>query len=215
MARPLELTDAEVRVLGCLVEKQRATPDNYPLTLNSLRLACNQSTNRDPVLDLDEATVREAAQRLGRRGLARFTSSRGSRAAKYRHVMNEALDLAADETAALCLLMLRGAQTSGELKGRSERLHGFASPAEVEETLGRLAQRELVRRLERRPGEKGDRWRHLLGVEQGADAEEASAFSPQPSETAAPPVAPAPGSLEERVAALEARLDELERQLGG
>jgi uncharacterized protein YceH (UPF0502 family) len=206
VSRPLELSDAEVRVLACLVEKQRTTPDGYPLTLNSLRLACNQATNRDPVLDLDEVTVREAAQRLGRRGLTRFTSSQGSRAAKYRHVMGEALDLAPDETAVLCLLMLRGAQTAGELKGRSERLHAFASPAEAEETLERLAERELVKKLERRPGEKGNRWEHLLGT----DAEEASAVSSQPS-ALSPQL---PDSLEQRVAALEARLEELERQLG-
>jgi uncharacterized protein YceH (UPF0502 family) len=205
VSRPLELSDAEVRVLGCLVEKQRTTPDSYPLTLNSLRLACNQATNRDPVLDLDEGTVREAAQRLGRRGLARFTSGQGSRAAKYRHVLPETLDLAPDETAALCLLMLRGAQTAGELKGRSDRLHRFASPAEMEETLARLSERDLVQRLERRPGEKGNRWRHLLGSEtEAVPGAEADADA----DAAAPP------SLEARIAALEARLAALEEQLG-
>ena len=113
-------------MLGCLLEKQQTTPDAYPLTLNSLRLACNQSTNRDPVVDYDEATVREAAQRLGKRGWARMASYHGSRSAKYRHLLDDALGLAPDERALLCVLMLRGPQTLGELKQRSERLHAFA-----------------------------------------------------------------------------------------
>ena len=126
----MESLDAvEIRVLGCLLEKQQTTPDAYPLTLNSLRLACNQSTNRDPVVDYDEATVREAAQRLGKRGWARMASYHGSRSAKYRHLLDDALGLAPDERALLCVLMLRGPQTLGELKQRSERLHAFADLA--------------------------------------------------------------------------------------
>ena len=120
------LDSVQIRVLGCLLEKQQTTPDTYPLTLNSLRVACNQSTNRDPVVDYDEATVRTAAQRLGQLGWARLASYHGSRAIKYRHLVDEALGLAPDERAVLSVLMLRGPQTLGELKQRSERMHPFA-----------------------------------------------------------------------------------------
>jgi hypothetical protein len=156
------LDAVQVRVLGCLLEKQQTTPDAYPLTLNSLRLACNQSTNRDPVVDYDEATVREAAQRLGQHGLARLASYHGSRAHKYRHLVDEALGLAPDERALLCVLMLRGPQTLGELKQRTERMHAFADLASVQDALGRLTGRNLGRWLERRPGQKEARYAHLL-----------------------------------------------------
>jgi uncharacterized protein YceH (UPF0502 family) len=156
------LSAPEVRVLGCLLEKQQTTPDAYPLTLNSLRLACNQSTNREPVVDYDEATVREAAQRLGRRGWARLASYHGSRSPKYRHLVDEALGLADDERALLCVLMLRGPQTLGELKQRSERMHRFDAMPEVEQALDRLTERELGRWLQRRPGQKEARYTHLL-----------------------------------------------------
>jgi uncharacterized protein len=165
------LDPVQVRVLGCLLEKQQTTPDAYPLTLNSLRLACNQSTNRDPVVDYDEATVREAAQRLGQLGLARLASYHGSRAAKYRHLVDEALGLQPDERALLCLLMLRGPQTLGELKQRTERLHPFAGLPAVEEALVRLTARELGRWLERRPGQKEARFTHLLDEEDDAPGE--------------------------------------------
>jgi uncharacterized protein len=166
------LDSVEIRVLGCLLEKQQTTPDAYPLTLNSLRLACNQSTNRDPVVDYDEATVREAAQRLGKRGWARLTSYHGSRSAKYRHLLDDALGLAPDERALLCVLMLRGPQTLGELKQRSERLHAFPDLASVEDALERLTARELGRWLERRPGQKEARYGHLLQADDLAAVEE-------------------------------------------
>jgi uncharacterized protein YceH (UPF0502 family) len=153
----------ELRVLGCLLEKQRTTPDAYPLSLNALRLACNQSTNRDPVVDYDEVTVRDGARRLAAREWARLASGPGSRAVKYRHLLDRALGLAAPELALLAVLMLRGPQTPGELKQRCERLHAFASLAEIEETLGGLAGRGLVERQERRPGQKEERWTQLLG----------------------------------------------------
>ena len=166
------LDPVEIRVLGCLLEKQQTTPDAYPLTLNSLRLACNQSTNRDPVVDYDEATVREAAQRLGKRGWSRLTSYHGSRSAKYRHLLDDALGLAPDERALLCVLMLRGPQTLGELKQRSERLHAFADLGSVEDALERLTARELGRWLERRPGQKEARYGHLLQDDDPGAAEE-------------------------------------------
>src|SRR5207342_2902502 len=138
----------ELRVIGCLIEKQRTTPDVYPLSLNSLRVACNQSTNRDPVVDYDEATVTDALRRLALRGWTRLASGPGGRARKYRHLLDEALGVDAAEVSLLAVLMLRGAQTPGELKQRSERLHGFAGLADVEETLAALVGRGLVARQE-------------------------------------------------------------------
>src|SRR6476646_3788377 len=148
----------EIRVVGCLIEKQRTTPDGYPLSLNSLRLACNQPTNRDPVVDYDEATVTEALRRLALRGWTRLASGPGGRARKYRHLLDEALGLDAPELSLLAVLMLRGAQTPGELKQRSERLHQFAGLAAVHETLDRLVERDLVARHSRRPGQKEERY---------------------------------------------------------
>lgn len=161
----MNLSAAETRVLGCMLEKQITTPDIYPLTLNGLRLACNQSTNRDPVVDYDDETLRDALHRLERRGFARLASGRGSRAPKYRHLLAEALPLTGDEHAVLCVLLLRGPQTPGELKQRTERMHGFADLDAVHETLARLIARKLVLRLERRPGQKEERYEHQLSAD--------------------------------------------------
>jgi len=225
----------ELRVLGCLIEKQRTTPDAYPLSLNALRLACNQSTNRDPVMQLDEAQIRDALQRLYRRRWTRLAGA--GRAAKYRHLLDEALGLADDELALLAVLMLRGPQTPGELNQRANRLHAFGSLAAVQETLDRLVARELVARLERRPGQKEERYAQILG---GGDAEGAppaapAVTAPTPSEGDAVPPAPQPGPepaawadsapapavdearierLEREVAALRAELDALRAELG-
>jgi uncharacterized protein YceH (UPF0502 family) len=189
----------ELRVLGCLLEKQRTTPDQYPLSLNALRLACNQTTNRDPVVAYEEGEIREALQRLARRGWTRLASGAGSRAVKYRQLFDTELGLAEDEVAVLCVLMLRGPQTPGELKQRTERLHRFETLADLHEALERLEARDLALRLERRPGQKEERYRHLLG----GDPSPAAA-----SPTAPPPVTPTPptsgpGDLEARVEALE------------
>jgi uncharacterized protein len=156
----------EIRVLGCLIEKQRTTPDAYPLSLNALRLACNQSTNRDPVVDYDEATIRQALGRLSHRRWVRLTSYHGSRASKYRQLLDEALQLADDELAILGVLMLRGPQTPGELKQRTERLRRFPDLAAILQTLDRLIERELVERLDRRPGQKEERYAQRLGGEE-------------------------------------------------
>jgi uncharacterized protein YceH (UPF0502 family) len=159
----VDADDVEIRVLGCMIEKQRTTPDVYPLSLNALRVACNQSTNRDPVVEYDEEMIREALRRLEHRRWARLASGPSSRAVKFRHLLDDALVLTEPELAVLGVLMLRGAQTPGELKGRTERLHPFASLADVHETLDGLIQRELVARLPRRPGQKEERYQQLLG----------------------------------------------------
>ena len=200
----MEPDAVEIRVLGCLIEKQRTTPDAYPLSLNSLRLACNQATNRDPVVAYDEETVSAALRRLAQRSWTRLASGAGSRARKYRHLLPEALGLDDAEIALLAVLMLRGEQTPGELKHRSERLHGFESLAAVDETLERLVERELVRRRPRRPGQKEDRFSQLLG---GAEED---AAAPTPPAAAVPTFAAAELEVE---AADADRLDRLESDL--
>src|SRR5688500_16781907 len=140
----MEPSPVEIRVLGSLIEKQRTTPDQYPLSINALRLACNQTTNRAPVVEYGAADAQGALQRLRQRGWTRYASAQGSRTAKYRHLLDEALGLARDQMAVLGVLMLRGPQTPGELKQRAERMHPFGGLAEVEETLDRLIARELV-----------------------------------------------------------------------
>jgi uncharacterized protein YceH (UPF0502 family) len=153
----------EIRVLGCLIEKQRTTPDQYPLSLNALRLACNQSTSRDPVVEYDEPTIRAAIEGLSRRGWVRLASGAGSRAVKYRHLLDEALALDDAEISLLAVLMLRGPQTAAELRQRTERLHPFEQ-TEADETLARLIGREYAARHANRPGERGERFAHLLGA---------------------------------------------------
>jgi uncharacterized protein YceH (UPF0502 family) len=192
----MEPDAVEIRVVGCLVEKQRTTPDAYPLSLNALRLACNQATNRDPVVAYDEATVSEALRRLALRGWTRLASGAGSRARKYRHLLPEALGVDDEELALLAVLMLRGAQTPGELKQRSERLHAFAGLPEVQEALERLLERELVVRHPRRPGQKEDRYEQVLTG--GGEA---------------PEEATEPAFLSPAVAADDERLERLEREL--
>lgn len=191
MSQAISLSTSEIRVLGCLLEKQRTTPDQYPLSLNALRLACNQSTNRDPVVDYDETTIREALHRLERRRFVRLASGAGSRTAKYRHLLAEgALPLNVGEHGVMTVLMLRGPQTPGELKQRTERMHAFADLAAVHETLHGLIDRELVRRLERRPGQKEERYEQLLQERE----EEMDATFPVASEGTAVGDAPAAAS---------------------
>ena len=224
----MDLTASEIRVLGCLIEKQRTTPDTYPLTLNALRIACNQSTARDPVVRYDDETVRDAMNRLHRRRWGRLAG--GGRAPKYRHLLDEALTRAPDELAMLCVLMLRGPQTPGELKQRTDRLHHFADLTAIHETLRRLIERGLVAQLARRPGQKEERYAQLLGD----DTDEATAttayvappvpaaVAPAPAPLAADPPphlspgrppAPADPALEQRVAALETQVAALQAEL--
>ena len=194
----------EIRVLGCLVEKQRTTPDQYPLSLNGLRLACNQATNRDPVVDYDEAAIRAALDRLSRKGWVRLASGPGSRVAKYRHLLDEALGRVPSQIALLAVLLLRGPQTPGELKQRVERLYPYGSIEDVEDALAALADAELVERLPRRPGQSQDRWRQLLG---GGDEAE------PPRSTNVESVTVTQSPLEERVARLEEQVAALQRAL--
>jgi uncharacterized protein YceH (UPF0502 family) len=201
-----DLSPAELRVLGSLLEKQRTTPDTYPLTLNGLRAACNQATNRDPVVQYDDETIRNALHQLGKRRWTRLASGHGSRAAKYRHLLEEELRVGREEQALLAVLMLRGSQTPGELLQRTERLYHFGTGEELHATLDRLIERDLVVRLSRRPGQREERYAHLLGGE--ASDEE-------------PEAAPAPVSddrldrIERDLADLRAQVRELREMLTG
>jgi uncharacterized protein len=197
------LNPVELRVLGCLIEKQRTTPEQYPLTLNALRIACNQASNRDPVMDLDESQVRAGAQSLGTHGYARLATGPGSRTAKYRQLFGEVLDLLPSEVSVLAVLMLRGPQTVSELKTRTERLHHFGSSEDVAATLARLEEKELVRLLGKRPGQREERWGHLLeGEPRAAEPQEAMAGAE-------------PSALDDRLARIEARLAGHESRLSG
>jgi uncharacterized protein YceH (UPF0502 family) len=198
----MEPDAVEIRVLGCLIEKQRTTPDVYPLTLNALRLACNQSTNRDPVVDYDENTIRGGIDRLVQRKWATLASWSNRRSMKYRHTLDGALGLDDAEIAILDVLMLRGAQTPGELKTRTERLHRLAGMDELGETLERLIERQLVARLERGPGQREERYRHLLGGGEAPEHEE----EPVPQQAAS-------GGVEERLERLEGEVAELRAEL--
>lgn len=208
------LTAAQARVVGALLEKQLTTPDTYPLTLNALVSACNQSSNRDPVVTFTPQEVETTVLALKAKGLARVVHpGAGERSTRYRQVLDEALSLSPAERAVLCVLLLRGPQTVAELRTRTERLHGFASAGKVDATLAGLAAREpaLVSRLERQAGQKEPRWLQLLeaGAEERAAAASASSSAPLPGRSAG-----RVEELEARVAALEERLASLERELG-
>jgi len=194
-----------VRILGCLIEKQRTTPDQYPLSLNALRLACNQTTNRDPVVHYDEDTIRGGLHRLGRRRYTRLASGHSSRASKYRHLLDDELHLDPGEQAVLAVLMLRGAQTPGELKQRTERMQGFASIEELEEVLTRLIDKQFVHELARRPGQKEERFMHRLSED--VEGEELEAAAP------APVVVPPPPRRDERMDRLEAEVAALREEI--
>jgi uncharacterized protein YceH (UPF0502 family) len=214
------LTGPEQRVLGCLIEKRFTTPDQYPLSVNSLRLAANQSTNRDPVVAYDEDTVYQAAQRMCQYGLVRLASGHSSRSTKYRHLADEKLGLDREATAVLCVLLLRGPQTPGELKARTERMVALASLADVERILAELADRDYVRRIGRRPGQKEDRFMQLLGGEGESGAGELpAAITPAPASDPSQRAADPPASDRELVLpvsaerALVSRVSALEREI--
>jgi len=210
---PLELTAAQARVLGVLLEKQLTTSDSYPLTLNTVTTGCNQASNRDPVVHYEPREVETTLLALKAKGLARVVHpGSGERATKYRQVVDEVLQLGPADRALLCVLLLRGAQTAAELRARTDRLHPFASSGALEGALDALTRRQppLVARVDRLPGQKEDRWIQLL---EGGAAERAAA---------APPATVTPSSrgtgrveeLEARVEALEGRLAEVVAALG-
>lgn len=211
-------------MLGCLVEKQLTTPQQYPLTLNALVLACNQTSNRDPVVCYDEQAVERAVTRAKERGLARFVHpSHGRSALRYRHEVDGSFGLDERQLALLAVLLLRGPQTPGELRARTERMAPFADLAEVEAELGALARREepLVVRLARQPGRKEDRYAHALGgaVEDGRPVPTAAAVpaawsGPESGIASSGPASSAASALADEVAALRAEVDDLRRQLG-
>lgn len=203
---PLETAD--IRVLGSLIEKEITTPDNYPLTLNALVTACNQTTNRDPVLTLDEATVSASIDRLARIPLVRGLHRGDARVKRYRHVLNETLNLHPAELAVMCVLMLRGPQTTGEIRTRTNRLFDFIDLRHVEITLDALAtlSTPLVMQLPRRPGQKEVRYAHLLAGEPIVDETE-----PAPSRSAG--TADRVEVLEQAVDSLRAEIAELREQL--
>ncbi|HYE15920.1 MAG TPA: YceH family protein [Pyrinomonadaceae bacterium] len=204
------LNDVEVRVAGSLVEKQVTTPEYYPLTLNALVSACNQISNRDPVVRYDERTVADALETLRSKNLVYVFYGADSRVPKYKHMLREIFGLSPQELAAMCVLMLRGPQTVGEVRGRTGRLYNFADLSEVEATLEALAKREepLVVKLPRQPGRKEARYAHTLS---GAPpAEEESADEGAAREPRAPARAAAG---DERVARLEAEVEALRGEL--
>lgn len=198
----LQLDAAEARVLGSLMEKEVATPEYYPLSLNALVNACNQKSHRDPVVSYDDVTVEQALQGLREKGLALRVSGRESRVPKHEQRFTEKFNLGRREAALICMLLLRGPQTVGELRSRTERLYTFDDLEAVESTLHRLAEMEFVKPLPRQPGFKEQRYTHLLSgeVEIAPEAEPAA----PPSERASPD--------RQRIAALEAALAELRRE---
>jgi uncharacterized protein YceH (UPF0502 family) len=219
-----ELTAEEVRVLGCLVEKQLTTPQAYPLTESALVTACNQTTNRDPITSYDQSTVRRTLLNLRQQGLARMVHRPGDRVEKHRHLLDEVLELSTPQIAVLSVLLLRGPQTVGELRTRTERMHAFGSLEEVDALLRELAERQpqpLVERMGRLPGQKEARYRHLLsGDEPPVTTESVTApvavahAAPRP---APPPPSVAPDALEalrREVAQLRDRIARLEAALG-
>jgi uncharacterized protein len=209
------LNEVEVRVLGSLVEKQLTTPEYYPLTLNALTNACNQKSNREPVVAFSEPTVTQAIESLREKNLVYVFYGSTSRVPKYKHMMPEVFHLDQREVAIICVLMLRGAQTTGELKERTGRLADFTSLGEVEETLNSLSVREeqpLVAKLARQPGQKEARYAHLLAGDYVADQLiEAISLEGRSAESGAK--AGRLGKLEEEVVALRAEVTELRQQL--
>ncbi|GHB92633.1 YceH family protein [Cerasicoccus arenae] len=207
----LDFSPEEIRVLGCLIEKERTTPEHYPLSLNSLRLACNQKTSREPVVDFEEEQVTAALESLRERKLVYYVRQAGARVTKYRHDVTVTLQLQPDELTVFGLLLLRGAQTLGELRNRSDRMYAFESIEEVEQTVQRLIEYEgdgLARIQPRRPGQKEKRIEHALmpATEPSEYEVDAIALEPSPRVSSATEAA----SLRSEVEALTARVAELE-----
>ncbi len=204
----LQFSENEIRVLGCLVEKEITTPEYYPLSLNALMNACNQKSNRDPVLSLDETALRYALRSLTDQTLVRSASS-DSRVAKYEHRLNEQYNFHRHEIAVLCVLFLRGPQTPGELRNRAERMYAFEDLEAVHSALNLLMRREppLVKVLPRRPGTKESRYMHLLA------GDESPSLQPQSQHATAAPMTTRISAGQDRIAQLEGDVDALRREL--
>jgi uncharacterized protein YceH (UPF0502 family) len=202
----MDLDPIPLRLLGCLIEKEMTTPEYYPMTVNALTAAANQKTNRDPVVSFTESEVLDGLDALRELGLVRAVSSSGSRAAKFKHALADVLEIDGEQAALLAVLMLRGEQTSGELRLRTERYHDFKQLATVEEVLRGLENRQqrLAKRLARRPGEKEPRYRHLLAGDPVGES------APDPAPSAPPEPTGELGKLQARVTELEARVARLE-----
>jgi len=210
---PVILTEIETRVLGSLIEKDITTPDYYPLSLNALVNACNQKNNREPVMTLDESAVRDALATLQEKRLAGPASGADSRVTKFEHRLQEVFNFDRREVAVVCVLLLRGPQTPGELRGRTDRMYHFEALEDVVSTLDRLAQREppLSRILPRQPGTKESRYTHLFSGEPPEYPEVARASSPLPA--VGNSVADRISTLEEEVSRLRTELAEVQQQL--
>ncbi len=208
------LTETETRVLGALIEKDITTPDYYPLSLNALVNACNQKNNRDPVMTLDESTVRDALATLQEKRLAGPASGADSRVAKFEHRLQEVFNFDRREIAIVCVLLLRGPQTPGELRGRTDRMYRFEALDDVISTLDRLAQRQppLARVLPRQPGTKESRYTHLFSGEP-VITEGSSDEAVTPSPTHASPLTDRVATLEAQVSRLRTELSEVQQQL--
>jgi uncharacterized protein YceH (UPF0502 family) len=206
----LQLTDTEVRVLGSLIEKDITTPDYYPLSLNALVNACNQKNNRDPVMTLDEGSARDALSSLQEKRLAGPAGGADSRVTKYEHRLQEVFNFDRREIALVCVLLLRGPQTPGELRGRSDRMYRFETLDDVESALKRLIDRQLVSVLPRQPGTKEARYMHLFSPET-APASTATGIGHNAG--ARPPAASSRDQSETRVAGLEAELESLKNEI--
>jgi uncharacterized protein YceH (UPF0502 family) len=205
------LTNVEARILGALIEKDITTPDYYPLSLNALINACNQKSNRDPVMNLDENEVRDGLRTLDEKGLAGPASSADSRVPKYEHRLQEVFNLPRAETAVLCVLLLRGPQTPGELRGRSERMHRFEELSDVHSALQRLIQRDppLVKILPRQPGTKEARYTHLLS----SDVEVAEPSAGEPTVATTSAASERIARLESEIGSLKTEVAELKKEL--
>src|SRR5437660_1633619 len=215
MAIPeLHLSDIEVRVLGSLIEKDITTPDYYPLSLNALVNACNQKNNRDPIMSLDEDRVRDALNTLQEKRLAGPAGGADSRVTKYEHRLQEVFNFDRREIAVICVLLLRGAQTPGELRSRTDRMYHFEALDDIVSTLDRLAQREppLAQVLPRQPGTKESRYMHLFSGEP-LISETSASVERAPSPATASVSAGRPTMLEEEVARLRQDLSEVQQQL--
>ena len=210
LTESVKLTAAEARVLGSLIEKETTTPDYYPLSLNTLLNASNQRSNRDPIMDLDEDDLRQALHGLETKQLAGRARSADGRVTKYEHWLGEAFNFSRAETALFCVLLLRGPQTPGELRGRTERLHEFTETSDVTAGLQKLMDREppLVALLPRQPGARESRYTHLLcGPVESALTTAVDSSAPEPSQSES--------QYESRIAQLESTVAELQRELAG